>query len=108
MSPYKITEPTVISFSGGRTSAYMLHKVIELGGGNCQATHLFVLQTREKKMKQLSILCETLKTNGMCLLFGLNTQEMKLNLMLLHMKQQVAKVNHLQLLLNPVVSCQTL
>ncbi|GFZ63690.1 hypothetical protein PSE10B_02120 [Pseudomonas amygdali pv. eriobotryae] len=29
MSPYKISATTVVSFSGGRTSAYMLRQVLD-------------------------------------------------------------------------------
>jgi len=31
--PFKITSPTCISFSGGRTSAYLLHRVLEANEG---------------------------------------------------------------------------
>jgi len=51
MNPFLITEPTCISFSGGRTSAYMLHKVLETGGGNCQTKQRSFFATQAKKRK---------------------------------------------------------
>ena len=33
MSPYKINGPALISFSGGRTSAFMLHQIVQAHGG---------------------------------------------------------------------------
>ena len=33
MNPYRINEPAAISFSGGRTSAFMLFKVLEAHDG---------------------------------------------------------------------------
>jgi 3'-phosphoadenosine 5'-phosphosulfate sulfotransferase (PAPS reductase)/FAD synthetase len=37
MNPFEITEPTCISFSGGRTSAYMLRRVLQAHGGKLPA-----------------------------------------------------------------------
>src|SRR5580704_16732204 len=33
MNPYLINGPALISFSGGRTSAYMLHEILSAHGG---------------------------------------------------------------------------
>jgi predicted phosphoadenosine phosphosulfate sulfurtransferase len=47
--PFKINEPTCISFSGGRTSAYMLWRVLQAGGGQlpCQAIVCFANTGKE-------------------------------------------------------------
>ena len=47
--PFKINEPTCISFSGGRTSAYMLWRVLQSGGGQlpCQTIVCFANTGKE-------------------------------------------------------------
>ncbi len=51
MNHYEITEPTCISFSGGRTSAFMLHKVLLNGGGQLpsQAKVIFANTGKEEE-----------------------------------------------------------
>jgi 3'-phosphoadenosine 5'-phosphosulfate sulfotransferase (PAPS reductase)/FAD synthetase len=51
VNPYEITEPTCISFSGGRTSAFMLHKVLLNGGGQLpsQAKVIFANTGKEEE-----------------------------------------------------------
>jgi len=71
-NPYSIIEPTCISFSGGRTSAYMLYQVIQAGGGNVHQKRLSVLPIPAKKMRQLLSLFKTVLRSGMLKFIGLN------------------------------------
>jgi len=52
MNPYKILEPTVISFSGGRTSAYMLYKVLEAHDGKLPEEAIVVFANTGKEEEE--------------------------------------------------------
>lgn len=51
-NPYSITEPTAISFSGGRTSAYMLWKCIEAHDGKLPNEAVVTFANTGKEMPQ--------------------------------------------------------
>ena len=52
IDPYYITEPAAISFSGGRTSAYMLHRVLQAHGGTLPDYVKVVFANTGKEMPQ--------------------------------------------------------
>jgi hypothetical protein len=47
--PFQILEPTVISFSGGRTSAYMLWRILQSNGGGLPAEAIVVFANTGKE-----------------------------------------------------------
>lgn len=51
--PFKIDGPTCISFSGGRTSAYMLWRVLESNGGLPADTHVIFANTGKEAEQTL-------------------------------------------------------
>ena len=51
-NPYYIDEPCVISFSGGRTSAYMLVQILEAHGGTLPPEHTVIFANTGKEMPE--------------------------------------------------------
>lgn len=49
MNPYLVEGPAVISFSGGRTSGYMLAKIVEAHGGKLPADVLPIFANTGKE-----------------------------------------------------------
>lgn len=60
MNPFEITEPTCISFSGGRTSAYMLWRVLEANNGLPDVAKVVFSNTGKEDEKTLEFVknCE--------------------------------------------------
>lgn len=52
MNPYRIPEPFVVSFSGGRTSAYMLRQVIDAYGGSLPADSVACFENTGKEREE--------------------------------------------------------
>lgn len=56
--PFKITEPTCISFSGGRTSAYMLWRVLQSNGGLPKEAKIIFCNTGREEEATLKFVSE--------------------------------------------------
>lgn len=53
MSPYRITGPAQLLFSGGRTSGYMLHEILEANGGIPDECHVAFHNTGKEREQTL-------------------------------------------------------
>lgn len=56
MNPYLIKEPTVINFSGGRTSGYMLYKILEANNGLPDEAKVIFANTGKEDLKTLDFI----------------------------------------------------
>lgn len=63
MNPYFIDEPTGISMSGGRTSAYMLFKVLEAHGGELPDYVTVCFSNTGKEMPETLDFCHAIELN---------------------------------------------
>jgi len=61
MNPFKIIEPTVISFSGGRTSGYMLWRILQENNGLPEDAIVIFANTGKEMEETLEFVrdCET-------------------------------------------------
>jgi len=59
MNPYLITGPALISFSGGRTSGYMLHQIVQAHGGSLpEGVHVLFANTGKERAETLRFVHE--------------------------------------------------
>lgn len=58
MNPYRISGPAQLCFSGGRTSGYMLHKILEANGGLPDQTHVLFQNTGKEREETLQFIHE--------------------------------------------------
>ena len=72
IDPFKIIEPTVISFSGGRTSGYMLWRILQSNNGLPEDAIVTFANTGKEEEATLQFVKDCQDKIGMSLLLGLN------------------------------------
>ena len=76
-NPYEINEPTCISFSGGRTSAYMLYKVLEAHDMSLPSDAIVCFANTGKEDEATLKFVHDIEISGMLISIGLSTAMMR-------------------------------
>jgi hypothetical protein len=92
--PFKIDGPTAISFSGGRTSGYMLWQVLQAHQMSLPVMPWCYLPTQAKKMRRRFDLFTVALRFGMCGSHGWSTNRPNRDLGWLISKRLTAQVSH--------------